>query len=178
MIVFDTETTGLPQPSVVSLDLQPQIIEYAAVKMDSKLKVIDKMTFLCKPSIQLPAIITKITGLKDEDLADKPPFSEFYDQLCEFHLGETEMLAHNVDFDRKLLMFDLSRIGKQFNFPWPSRHICTVEATMHFENKRLKLQELYEMATGKPLEQTHRAMDDVEALLEVLRWLKKKKVPL
>lgn len=178
MIIFDTETTGLPKPSAAGLDAQPRIIEFAAVKVDKKLKVIDKLEFLCNPGIPLDAVITKITGLKDSDLEDKHPFAVHYEALCNFFLGEDSMLAHNVNFDRQLLEFDLTRIGKQFNFPWPANHLCTVEATYHLKNRRLKLVELYEMAKGKPLAQTHRAMDDVEALLDCVRWIKKEGIPL
>lgn len=178
VIIFDTETTGLPKASAAPLNLQPQIIEFAAVKVDKNLKVKKRIEFLIKPVAPLEPIITKITGLTDKDLADKLEFIDHYPALCDFFLGEKEMLAHNVEFDRRLLEFDLLRIGKQCNFPWPIRHICTVEATFHLENKRLKLVELYEKATGAPLAQTHRAMDDVEALLECVRWCVAEKIPL
>ncbi len=178
MILFDTETTGFPKASAVSLDLQPRIIEFAAIKVDAKLKIIDQLEFLCNPGIPLEPIITKITGITDEKLKDQKPFGAYYEALCEFFIGESSMLAHNVDFDKTLLKFDLMRLGKECNFPWPWHHICTVEATFHLHNKRLKQQELFEIATGKPANQTHRALDDVMQLYTIVKWIKKQKIPL
>lgn len=179
MIIFDTETTGLVLPSVVGLELQPYIIDFAAVKVDlNKMKIVDQVEFLCKPPIMLPAIITKITGVKDADLADLDPFSNHYEEVANLFVGEFEVVAHNVAFDTKLLEFELTRMGKQFQFPWPMRRCCTVEATYHLKNRRLKMTELYEIATGKPLGQKHRAMSDVMDLWEIVKWMHKERMPL
>lgn len=179
MIILDCETTGLPQPTVAGLDKQPYIIEFAAVKVDIRnMKIIDRIEFLCKPPIALEAIITKITGIKDSDLANKEPFGAHYLALAEFFIGESEGVAHNAPFDFALMEFALQRINKQFVFPWPMRRICTVEATHHIKNRRMKMTELYEHAFSKPLAQTHRAMDDVEALYEIVCWMHKNKMPL
>ena len=173
MIIFDTETTGLVQPATVPLTQQPQIIEFAAIKVDSKLKVIDRLEFKCNPGRPLPEIITKITGITDADLKNEKPFSHYYMDVANLFLGERAALAHNFPFDRDLLTFELRRINKGRNFPWPIQHICTVELTRHITGKFMKLTALYEHAFGKKLDQKHRAMDDVEDLLEVCKWLKK-----
>lgn len=177
MIVFDNETTGLSKPIACPLNEQPQIIEFAAIKLDDKsLKERGRMTFLCNPGIPLPAEITKITGLKDKDLADKPPFVNFYPSMADFYLGERFLVAHNLDFDRSMLTFELQRIDKLTQFPWPPKHICTVEKSYYIKNKRLKQTDLYEIAMGKgKTYKAHRAMDDVEALCDIIRWLRKEK---
>ncbi len=178
LIIFDTETTGLPKPTASSLDLQPKIIEYAAIKVNRNLEIIDTIEFKVNPKLPLEAIITKITGLTDKDLEDEQEFNYYYDELCQFHLGVNAMLAHNVEFDRKLLTFDLMRMGKQYNFPWPQHHLCTVEATFHLNNRRMKLEELSELATGVKPNQTHRAMDDVMMLYECVKYCVKERIPL
>lgn len=179
MIIYDTETTGLPVAKAAGLAAQPEIIEYAAVKVDNKFKVVDSLEFMCKPlRLPLDPVITKITGIKSDDLEDKEPFANYLDRLTTFHFAESEILAHNLPFDIALMGFEMERLGKTLQFPWPPIHICTVEATYHLKNKRLKLIELYEMATGHPLAQTHRAMDDVMALLECVRWINKQGIPL
>ena len=42
MIVFDTETTGLPLPETAPLESQPRIIEFAGIKLDHDIKEIDR----------------------------------------------------------------------------------------------------------------------------------------
>jgi DNA polymerase III epsilon subunit-like protein len=177
MILMDCETTGLVQPLATPLSQQPHIIEFAAIRLDdSTLEEIEgkHIHFLCKPPIPLPEIITKITGLTDRDLEGKPPFVKHYRDLCEFFFGEHTVVAHNLSFDRSLLQFELMRLDRLTQFPWPYNHQCTVERTLAIKGHRLKQEELYLMATGHPAEQTHRALDDVRQLAEVVRWLRQK----
>ena len=173
MILFDTETTGLPEPAATPLGKQPRIIEFGAIKYDDAdpTKELDRISFLCNPgNLPLPPKITEITGLTDEDLKDQPGFPKFYPALCDFFLGERYLVGHNVRFDTDMLRFDLMRIGKTNHFPWPPTHICTVDSTFQIKGHRLKLGQLYEMATGKPPEDAHRAIIDVELLHTALLW--------
>jgi len=174
LIVFDTETTGLPLAEGVPVAKQPKIIEFAGIKLDHQsLEEVDRIDFLSNPGSDLPPKITEITGITDDDLVGKPYFSDVYDDLCKFFLGTEEMVAHNLEFDRKLLKFELTRLGRVMNFPWPMKHTCTVEISHPIKGRRLKNVELYHMATGKELQNAHRAMNDVEALCDSLRWLRK-----
>jgi DNA polymerase III epsilon subunit-like protein len=176
MIVFDTETTGLPKPISVPLADQPQIIEFAAIKLNDKtLKELDRLEFLVNPGLPLPAEIVKITRLTDDDLRDKPFFPSYYQRLVDFFFAERFMVAHNLAFDRNLLSYELMRMDKLIQFPWPPRHICTVEQSYHLKNHRLKLTDLHIIATGKAFPEAHRAMHDVEALVRCVRWLRKEK---
>jgi len=171
MIIFDTETTGLVQPSVVPLDQQPRIIEFAAIKTKGN-DIVCEIEFKLNPGIKLSPEITKITGLMDKDLENMPCFADKYVEVAKFFLGEDILVAHNCSFDVALLSFALQRIGKGCQFPWPYRHICTVEATHHIKNRRMKLTEVYEHYFGVSLAQKHRAMDDVKDLWEVVKKLK------
>lgn len=177
MIIFDTETTGLVKPDGTPLDQQPEIIEFAAVRVNQDLEIVDSIEFYCKPDIlPLPSIITKITGITTDQVANEKPFIAYYKQLCEFFVGTKELVAHNCKFDVSLLKFALERIDKVCQFPWPPKHTCTVEATYHIKNRRLKLTQLYQHAFGKELPQKHRAMSDVTDLLEVVKWLREQKL--
>lgn len=173
-IVMDTETTGLPNPSGAPLESQPHIIEFAGIKLDEKLEEINRMDFLCNPGIPLSDIITRITGLRDSDIQDKPPFSANMQQLCDFFLGTEFIIAHNAKFDISMMEFELLRLGRLTSFPWPPRQICTIEKSFHIEGYRLNLGKLYKKACGADhINSAHRAMADVEALTESVRWMRK-----
>ena len=173
MIVFDLETTGLPKAEGSDLEQQPQIIELGAIKLDDDLNEVDRIEFFCNPGRPLPPIITKITGIKDDQLKDEKPFVAHFPEVCEFFLGEREMCAHNLAFDRKILRFELERLDKMTKFPWPPKHICTVEIGQSVWGKRRKLVDLYEEITGEVHKGAHRATADVEALIEVFKWFRK-----
>jgi DNA polymerase III epsilon subunit-like protein len=149
LIVLDTEGTELLKPDVSPLSDQPHLVEFAAVKLDGKLKEIDRLQFYAHPGIVLPATFTKITGITELMIKDAAPFIEHYLNLCEFFLGEREMVAHNLGYDEGILRFELMRIGKLLNFPWPTFHICTVEASVGIKGHRLSMSDLHLLAAGK-----------------------------
>jgi DNA polymerase III epsilon subunit-like protein len=173
LIVFDTEATNLLKPDVAPLSEQPHLVEFAGIKLDNKLKEIDRLEFMVDPGVPFPADFVKITGITEEMVRGKKPLIAFYPQLAEFFRGEKEMAAHNVAYDRGILKYSLMRMDKLLNFPWPPIHLCTVEASMFLRNYRLKLSLLHEQITGKPHKDAHRAMADVEALVTCVRWLRK-----
>ena len=184
IIIYDTETTGFPKAIAAPLTEQPSIIEFAGVKVtdDDKMEVIEELEFKCKPPNPLSQDIikfhkkTKMTGLTDADLAKEDPFPIHYPNLVTFFWATYTMIAHNMDFDRSLLKFELMRMGKVLQFPWPINHICTVQRTINIKGYRLKLIFLYEYLFNEPLEQKHRAMDDVVQLLRCCRELRKRKM--
>jgi DNA polymerase III subunit epsilon len=174
MIILDTETTDLLKPEGADLSTQPHIIEIAMVQLHhSSYKIVDEYQALLDPGVPLDEEThKKITGLTNADLAGKPNFLELVDEIAEFCRGQEVLIAHNLAFDRGVLVAELKRIGREFSFPYPPKQICTVDSTRHLRGHRLKLTELYELKIGKKLKQTHRAMDDVLALAAIVKEMK------
>lgn len=167
MIFFDTETTGLIRNAALSLDKQPYIIEIGMVRYPEVKGLNKHFSTLIKPPIILPKIITKITGLTDDDLDDSPVFADIYPDLRKFVKGEDTLVAHNMPFDKGMLEFELRRIAMDTDFPWPTRFVDTVQmAKPYYNGQYMKLQALYEDLIG-PYEQTHRALQDAIMLRDV-----------
>jgi DNA polymerase III epsilon subunit-like protein len=171
IILLDFETTGLILPSSSDLVLQPKIIEIGAIKVSDKGSVVAELGELIDPRQEISAEITKITGIKPEQLKGKRTIEEVIPELADFFLGAHTLVAHNVAFDRDVLYFELLRTGWERRFPFPPNQVCTVDSTMHIKGRRMKLTELYEHTQGKPLAQTPRAVDDVRALWECYKAL-------
>jgi len=175
MVVLDFETTGLVQVANQPEAKQPRIIEATLAKLDNKsLKELRRESFLIATKEPINEEVQRITGISSKDLIKAQPFEFYYTTFCDMFLGETIMVGHNCQFEGELLAFELCRIGKGFWFPWPTRRICTVEASAHLSKRRLKLDELYEMATGKKRKGGHRTDVDVTDTITCLRWLVKK----
>lgn len=174
MIVFDTETTGLVAPLLTPLDQQPEIIEFAAIKLDDhSLEEVAAFSSLVKPKVlPLDPKITQITGITSAQLAPERPFAAYYLDLCTFFAGEHKLVGHNLDFDRQLLSFELQRIDRTTRFPWPWVHVCTVEASFHINGYRLSQDKLYQHFMGRPPEGAHRALNDVRNLADVIRVMR------
>jgi DNA polymerase-3 subunit epsilon len=172
MIIVDTETTDLIHNSLLPLAQQPRIIEFAAQKLDdNNLQFIDQISFLVNPGVPIPPHVVKTTGIDDGMVKDAKPFSTHYPALVDFFLGERKLVAHNLPHDVGCLALELRRLDMEHRFPWPHHHICTVELSQYFNGKYLKLTELYQQLFDREPSQEHRAMSDVELLVECVRAL-------
>ena len=185
VILFDTETTGLLKPNAAPLSQQPYITEIFMLRVTQEGKQVVSSgqtvySTLVKPPIPIPAEVIEITGITDDMVKDAPAFADIYPELARFCLGAERWVAHNLAFDKGMLLAELGRVSKRANFPWPLEDFCTVENSMHLSKKLrndgtpkyMKLTELHELATGKPHDQgAHRAQADVLALMRCYRWL-------
>lgn len=177
MIFLDTETTDTIHSSLIPLAQQPYIVEFAAIKkpelFGNFLGKHEELHFLCDPGVPLSKIVKKVTGITDEDVKGQPSFAHWYEQLCDFFLGERVVVAHNVWHDMGCLAVELQRLDRLTQFPWAPNHVCTVEASQYFTGKYLKLTELHEQLFGSVPEQDHRAMADVHLLMKCYHELEK-----
>lgn len=174
------EATGLLKPSNAPLDQQPEVIEFAAVRLDdATLEETAHLCFLVRPTLlwPLPAEVTEITGITTEMLADQPTWAGRSRAAAEFALGERLWAAHNAGYDLGVLECEQRRIGAVARFPWPIDAVCTVELTMDLpapraRSDRLKLGELYAHLTGEAQGEAHRALADARTLAECVRRLR------
>lgn len=181
-VVFDTETTGLIKPEIMDLDKQPEIIELYMAKFvhraDGVIEQIDEFETYLKPKGEISDLITRITGITPAKVADAPTFAEVFPQLQMFHVGVHEWVAHNCAFDTAMMANEISRIGKVIHFPFPPKKICTVQKTMHIEQRRMTLTNLHKELFGVEFAEAHRAKGDVTALIKcwkeciVRGWIK------
>ena len=168
-LVFDTETTGIPKHPNAAPESQPRIIEWGGVLVDSSGEVLEELQVLINPAVKLEPVITKITGLTDEDLVEEEGFATVAERLLRPLFAKADrLIAHNLPFDRTMMELDIER-ARLTAWPWPEQNLCTVQEHVPQFGRRMKLLELYAHYTGGPLEQTHRALDDVYALLEVCK---------
>jgi DNA polymerase III epsilon subunit family exonuclease len=157
---FDTETTGTDPRS-------SRIIEFGLVIFENG-EVVERFQTLIHPECALPAEITRITGIKDEDLVGKPVFAELADEL-ERRLVAQPLLAYNADFDRGMVEGEFRRLGRSialpvFLDPFPFCHEAFKVA------KKTKTAKLVDIAAflGISLESAHRADHDAEAAGRVM----------
>jgi len=177
MIAADFETTHLTGPVNLPLDKQPYIIEYTLAVLDDKtLREVARVTSLVKPPIEITDEVTSFNGITARDVADKKPFAAHFRAWCDTFLGQRVIAAHNCFFECACMEVELKRLGRLTQFPWPSERLCTVEATTHLKGRRLKQEELYELATGKKPRSAHRSDVDVDTLITNLRWLRKQRI--
>jgi len=173
--IFDLETTGLVGAKGKDQLHQPHITEFYAMQIDNNLQFVRDFDTFIKPPVPIPQHITKITGIDDVMVADAPTFLQVYKNIIEVFYCSHTVVAHNLSFDQEVIITELKRIGKEYHFPYPPIKFCTVEQSIHVKGYRLKNSELYEIATGKQIENAHRAKNDVMATFESYKWLRSRK---
>jgi DNA polymerase III epsilon subunit-like protein len=168
LIIFDVETTGLIKHPDAPIKKQPRIIEFGAAALSlSTGKVQRTLSVLINPEEKITEEIEKITGIKDEDLKDKPTFADAWSKsIFPFIKKGTAMLAHNEPFDHQLVDYELARC--KATFKWPPT-FCTIGLYKEQWGRDMKLVELYSHIMGRELDQKHRAGSDVDALVEIVR---------
>lgn len=112
LIVFDLETTGLSRT-------KDRIIQIAAIRygIDSSLNLTEQCTYhqYVNPLSPLSDEITKITGITNELLQDKPTEDEIFDDIQEFF--EDDIVAgYNIEsFDVKFMQELYGRQGALYS---------------------------------------------------------------
>lgn len=167
VLLKDWETTGLTLHPNAEARKQPRAIEFGAVLFDCAVeRVVDEFECLINPEVDVEPIITKITGHTNEKLRAAPPFRDVYKDILPFYQRASGLVSHNLPFDKQILITELTLLGVAA-FPWPQHELCTVNYFTPHWGRFPKLTEVYEMTFGRPLLQTHTALDDVKAMTEV-----------
>lgn len=166
LVVFDTETSGLGFDS-------DQIIELAALRVERTatggLRIAGKMdTFIKLPEGEaLPENIVSLTGITDEILqAEGVQPAKAASQIAKLmQNGPTLMIAHNAQFDACFLR-GLLRGQKVGRIDWLDS-LTVYKDRRAYPHKLANAIIAYDL-TGK-VQNSHRAIDDVLALFEVLK---------
>ena len=163
LIVLDLETTG----TWVERD---KIIEIAMIKRspDGKETVYDKRV---NPGMPIPAAITQLTGITDEDVKNAPAFSAIAGEVAAFIEG-SDLAGFNVSrFDFPLLRREINDAGVMVN--WHNIKIFDAQTVFHLNEKR-DLAAAYHFYCHKDLDNAHTALADTQACLEILEAQVKK----
>lgn len=159
IVAFDTETTGLDPYSI------DRVVEVALVvfRLDGEGQVVSthEVSHLVDPEMPIPAAVTRLTGLRDEDVRGKPKFHEIAAELAETFDGAVGV-AHNVPFDLGFLTHEFARAGVAWREPIAL--IDTVDVSMkHFPEARSHKLGDVTKRMGIRLVGAHRATNDAEA---------------
>tara|TARA_R100000008_G_scaffold82877_1_gene67614 strand:- start:1817 stop:2308 length:492 start_codon:yes stop_codon:yes gene_type:complete len=159
----------MPSPGVIILDLETtgfdprkdSIIEIYAVRY-WRGKVQEEFSTLIKPKKHIPYKITKLTGLQESDFIEAPTFAEIKDDLYKF-VRNKRIIAYNSSFDRRFLIWN------------DRRFTCLrfLDYLKFMKRKRPNLKayslEAVSKYFGYGFKQQHRAKEDVEILIKLIR---------
>ena len=103
IVALDIETTGLDATD-------GRLIEIAAVLLGPSLTVQQRFATLVDPDVPVRLAVTRLVGLRDEDLWAAPGEHEALSELSDF-VGDALLVGHNAAFDRAHLAAGARRVG-------------------------------------------------------------------
>ena len=150
---------------------EESIIEIAIYKYDGN-KVVDQFISLINPHKEISPYVEKLTGINAKMVKTAPEFSGVAKRIIEI-TDNTILVAHNAQFDYRLLQIEFSRLG----YEYIKESLCTVILSQ----KLLPNQESYKLgklvkSLGIPLTQRHRASGDARATVDLFKLLIEKDV--
>lgn len=178
-IVFDTETTGLPDWKAPSeAEHQPHIVQVAAelVDLDTR-EVLESMDVIVKPDgWTISEEMTAIHGIShDYAMEVGIPEKDAVDMLLAMRAKSVLRIAHNRTFDDRIVRIALKRYfddhaaeegvlqlsdhwkdGEGYCTCYSARALCALPKA-----KLPTLQEAHTILVGLPLEGAHNAKNDV-----------------
>ena len=157
LCVFDLETTGIN----VAKD---RIVEICILKVNPDSSRESK-TWRVNPEMPIPEDASAVHGIRDEDVADCPTFSEIAPKVLEMISGADLGGFNSNRFDVPLLAEELLRAEMDFDL---SKFRLVDAQTIFFKKEPRNLGAAYQFYCGKNLENAHSAEADVMATFEVL----------
>lgn len=157
--VIDIETTGGRAGS-------HKITEIGMIKMVNG-EVVDQWQSLINPQRRIPSMITSLTGITNDMVADAPLFADIADEVESF-TENCIFVAHNVNFDYGFIREEFARLNRPYRRP----KLCTVQQMRkHF--KGLKSYSLANLTKHFEIgmERHHRALSDAVAAGQLLKMV-------
>ena len=119
-IILDTETTGL------EVQQGHRIIEIGAVLINDRNKSEEHFHTYINPTRLIDEEASKVHGIMNEDLVDKPLFEDIAEEFLEFIDGST-LVIHNAPFDVGFLNHELKLASSKY----PTlEEICIIEDSL------------------------------------------------
>lgn len=159
-IVLDIETTGL-RPEI------DKITEIGALKIIDG-EVSEVFSRLINPQIQIPQMITEITGITNEMVKDAPNILAVLPEFIEF-CEDYDIMGHNIRFDFSFLKYNA--VVQKLKFNRNALDTLTIARKFLKQIKSRSLSNLCEYYNIER-ENAHRGYDDAEATYKLYKKLK------
>tara|TARA_B100000929_G_scaffold54712_1_gene40559 strand:+ start:447 stop:845 length:399 start_codon:yes stop_codon:yes gene_type:complete len=119
---------------------------------------------------EIQPFIQNLTGINKEMLKNAPKFTDISKKIIDI-TNNCTLVAHNADFDYRVLRNEFTNIGVSFN----RKTLCTIELSKEL----LPEQDSYSLgklaaSLGIKIEKRHRADGDAMATLKLFKMLLEK----
>lgn len=175
LLIFDTETNSLsPEPD-------GEILEFGAIlleknKISNKFDIRKDINVLIKN--KFPILNSHIHHITEE-MCDKEGISkeEFFSLLSDIFgdYDDTLIIAYNTPFDMKFIKAFMKEMDSKYEIKNPTLDVLEIAKDRTGLRRGNKLCDMIIRYSIENVQNSHRALDDVEATLEVMRAMWREK---
>lgn len=155
VLILDVETTGTnkEKDEIVELCIQ--------FGFDTPEGLAPSETFLVKPSIPIPEVVSKIHGITDEHVRDAPEFGDLTAWLT-YQFDQAQVIVgYNIGFDLEMIVAAFKRAKAT---PPDFSKVVVIDAFHLWRAMEpRKLSDAHQIFLGEKMEQAHEAAADVRA---------------
>ena len=128
-------------------------------------EVIDEFSCFVNPEKPIPQRVIEVTNITDDMVKDAETIEKVMPKIIEF-VGDSVLVAHNADFDIGFLKYNAKLLGLSLE----NTYLDTLRLAKELfpEFKKYKLGLIAEKL-GIKVEVAHRALDDVDTTVKVLK---------
>lgn len=194
-LIFDTETSGFPNPKVLNTSAaQARVVQIAAVLYNERWEEVRKLYTILKPPFENFKVhegAFECHGISVEDMISKGrDQSDVLKEFFEMVSFADYVIAHNFDFDDMMLRIEIDNLKNEslkvdYHAAWKFvNYFCTMELTtdlckLPFASRRTfgkkykwpKLQEACMKLMGCPIIGAHDSLNDCLATGKLFRYL-------
>lgn len=157
LAVFDIESTGTNTEHDRIVELAILVIRPDGSERHHVMRF--------NPETPIPAEVTAVHGISDEDVRDEPTFGHRMEAVRRFFDG-ADLAGYNIrQFDLPLLLEEFRRAGSEFDIE--GRNLLDAKSIFFLENPR-DLTAAVAHYLGEDFQEAHHALSDAKATARVL----------
>lgn len=178
ILLFDTETTGLPMGVPVTDPRYPKVVQLGWICLSMDLDVLCEQQLLVDPGVSIPTGASQVHGITTEvaqmcGTASKSAMRTFLSVASKADI----VVGHNVKYDDGLIEHEMYRHGLLQTAPY--QYFATASRVDTCDRRllglpagksvKVKLGEAYQSICGTALSDAHNALADCRAVYHLLR---------
>lgn len=193
ILVYDTETTGLPRTDLPAEahDFQPHLVQLGVSFLTDTGKEVCSADLIVKPDgWSIPDGAAKVHGITTGIAKEVGiPLATVLSVFTQLRANASETVAYNLEFDDLILRAAISRIGRKPAHPGPEKNSCCkimatpvlnlpptakMKAAGFTKPKPPTLMETYKFLFNEEFEGAHSALVDARACARCFFELKRR----
>jgi DNA polymerase III epsilon subunit-like protein len=182
LLIFDTETTGLPRTKIINPDtlhLWPHVVQFSYIIYDTETNsIVEMFDYVVKvrENVVIPEDSIKIHGITNEtSMRSGLPIEDILNEFFYYLQTVDKLIGHNVSFDINMVRIELLRLIYLKDKKLTSEYTKVCKYNLHyvtnFKNISCTLQDSIEVCNIQAIDKYGKSYLKFPKLVELHKYL-------